>query len=102
MAIFKGFSYLLRMEPNDRLFDLFTFPNFVPQSHCTISLDDLRATIPLKEEDRPQKVSAANVVRNRRRSMTIDRVTSAIFRQAAVMLRWWSRCGGFVANTVAL
>jgi hypothetical protein len=89
------------MEAIDCLADLFTFPNFVPQSHCTISLDDLKVTIPLNEEDRPQKVSAADVVRNRRRSMTTGRVTSVIFRQAAVTSRWWSPCGGFVASVVA-
>jgi hypothetical protein len=90
------------MEANDCLADLFTFPNFVPQSHCTISLDDMRVTIPLNEEDRPQKVSAGDVVRNRRRSMTTGRVTSVIFQQAVVTSPWWSRCGGSVANAVAL
>jgi hypothetical protein len=90
------------MEANDCLADLFTFPNFVPQSHCTISLDGMQVTIPLKEEDRPQKVFAADVVRNRRRSMTIGCVTSVIFRQVVVTSPWWSRCGGFVANAAAL
>jgi hypothetical protein len=90
------------MEAIDCLADLFTFPNFVPQVHCTISLDDLRVTIPMKEEDRPQKVFAADVVKNRRRSMTTGRVRSAIFQQAAVTSRWWSQCGGFAASIVAL
>jgi len=50
------------MESIDQLADLFSFPNFVPEPHCAISLNGHAVTIPIKEDNRPQKVCAAGVV----------------------------------------
>jgi hypothetical protein len=72
------------MKATDRLADIFTFPNFVPQEDCTISPDGERITISMKEEDRPQKVFAVAAVRNAPPSTTIGRAMSATCQRAAI------------------
>ncbi len=71
------------MKATDRLADIFTFPNFVPQEDCTISLDGQRITISMKEDDRPQKVFAVDAVRNAPPCTTVVRAMFAICQRAA-------------------
>jgi hypothetical protein len=72
------------MESIDHLADLFSFPNFVPEPHCTISLDGNAVTIPIKEDNRPQKVCAVDAAVYRRTSMIAARAMSAICPQPAI------------------
>jgi hypothetical protein len=90
------------MESIDQLADLFSFPNFVPESYCAISPDGHAVTIPIKEDDRPQKVSAADAVVYRRPSTTAANATSAICPQAATTQRWSCQCADCVAVTAEL
>ena len=76
------------MEPIDNLSDLFSFPDFVPATHCAIDDNALSVRIELRDKDRPQKVSAVLVDSFAGRFTASEIVTCEIFRLAAITSRW--------------
>lgn len=90
----RGGRYVGGMEPIDRLSDLYTFPDFVPATHCVIDDEASSVRMTMRDEGRPQKVFAGLAARPAGRFTAFARATCGIFRRAAITSRWWFRCDG--------
>lgn len=89
------------MDPIDNLNELFTFPDFVPATHCAIDDNTLSVRIELCDKDRPQKVSAVRVVVCAGRFTACEIAMCEISRQAAFTSHWSFPNVDFTARGVA-
>ena len=88
------------MTPTDRIADLFTFPNFVPDPFCTIDDASSSVQILLYPVERPQKVSAIPVVASVEMFTRFARVWCVICQRQASMSRSSFRCVGCTVHGV--
>ena len=81
------------MDANDKIADVYTFPNFEPEPHCSIDDVQKMLVIALRETDRPQKVCARVVVATAGRCITPNFEVFAICLPADFSSRFGFRCG---------